>query len=237
MDKKKSVKVFLFTSYLPASYEVIKNLIDAKVELVGVIFSPKNIQRISWKHRINNIMHTASFKEPRDILRKNNIPYSFIDKHNSIESQLILKTSDADILLLYGTKIIRSDVLAIPKIGCLNAHSSLLPKYRGGKSEFWMLYNDETQYAGVTIHWVNPGLDDGDIFLQQPIQVVDNDTVESLRKKSVPLAAKLFVEAIKNIEQGNIIRIPQDESQATKFKWQTPEEINNFKMKYAKKRS
>ena len=237
MDKKKSVKFFLFTSYLPAAYEIIKNLIDAHVELVGVLFSPKNMRRISWKHRIKNIIHTGKLREPKNILRKNNIPYSFIDSHNSAESKLTLSTSNADILILYGTKIIRSDVLEIPKIGCLNAHSSLLPKYRGGKSEFWMLYNDEPQYAGVTIHWVNPGLDDGDIFLQNPIKVVANDTVESLRKKSVPIAGKLFVEAIKKIEQGNIIRIPQDESQATKFKWPTPEEVNNFKMKYAKKRS
>lgn len=237
MDKEKSVKVFLFTCYLPASYEVIKNFIDANVELVGVLFSPISMQRISWKNRIRNIIHTGSLREPKSILRKNNIPYSFIDNHNSVESQLKLKTSGADILILYGTKIIRADVLAIPKIGCLNAHSSLLPKYRGGKSEFWMLYNDETQYAGVTIHWVNPGLDDGDIFLQTPIKVASDDTVESLRKKSVPLAGKLFVEAIKKIEQGNIIRIPQDELQATKFKWPTPEEVHNFKMKYAKKRS
>lgn len=237
MDKKKSIRVFLFTSYLPASYEIIKSLVDAHVELVGVLFSPENIQRISWKNRIKNIINTGMLKEPKKILRKYKIPYSFIDNHNSAESQLTLSRANADILILYGTKIIRSDVLQIPKIGCLNAHSSLLPKYRGGKSEFWMLYNDETQYAGVTIHWVNPGLDDGDIFLQTPIKVTTNDNVESLRKKSVPIASELFVEAIKKIEQGNIVRIPQDESQATKFKWPTPEEVNNFKIKYAKKRN
>ncbi len=237
MDKKKSVRVFLFTSYLPASYEIIKSLVDANVELVGVLFSPKNIQRVSWKNRIKNIITTGKLKEPKNILQKNKIPYSFIDNHNGTESRLKLSESNADILILYGTKIIHSGVLNIPKIGCLNAHSSLLPKYRGGKSEFWMLYNDEPQYAGVTIHWVNPGLDDGDIFLQTPIKVTNNDNVESLRKKSVPIAGRLFVEAIKKIEQGNIIRIPQDESQATKFKWPTPEEVNNFKIKYAKKRN
>lgn len=237
MGEKKSIKVFLFTSYLPASYEILKNLIDANVELVGVLFSPKNMQRISWKNRIKNIINTGKLKEPKNILKKNNIPYSFIDNHNSVEAQLKLKTANVDILILYGTKIIRADVLAIPKIGCLNAHSSLLPKYRGGKSEFWMLYNDELQYAGVTIHWVNPGLDDGDIFLQAPIKATPDDTVVSLREKSIPIASRLFVEAIKKIEQGNIIRIPQDESIATKFKWPTPEEVNNFKMKYAKKRN
>lgn len=233
MDEKESVKTFLFTSYSSAAYEIIRQLIDADIKLEGVLFSPENIKRISWKEHARNVLCGRGLREPRKILSDNSIPYRFTDDHNGDTSKAMLRDSNADILLLYGTKIIHAEVLQIPKIGCLNAHSALLPKYRGGKSEFWLLYNNEPQYAGVTIHWVTPGLDEGDIFLQEPLIIVNNDTPDTLRKKSIPLAGKLFVEAVKNIENKNIIRLPQDASKATKYKRPTQEERDNFKKRNA----
>lgn len=230
MDDRKPLKVFILASYGP-SYEVLKNLIRGGVRPDGVIFSPLKVQRLGWKKRIENVIAFRELREPKLLLKKYGIPYYFVLDHNSSESEAILKAANPDLILLYGTRIIKPNILEIPRVGTLNAHSSILPKYRGSKSEFWILSHGDFESAGVTIHWVTPGLDEGDIFLQQSIAVDANETPRSLREKSRPLAGELFAKAIRSIESGNIIRIHQDESRATKFKKPTSEELEAFKKK------
>lgn len=179
-------------------------------------------------------MAYGSFREPSTLLKKNSIPLYRVDSYNEAPAEQALRDASTDILLLYGSKIIKPNILAIPKIGTLNAHSSLLPKYRGSASEFWMLYNNEPQYAGTTVHWVDPGLDTGDIFLQQPIQAPSGISPQELRMIGRPIAAKLLAEAVRSIERGEMKRIKQDESQATKFKRPTAEDLENFHQKYAR---
>lgn len=235
MDERKHLKVFLFTGYTPEAYEIIKRLIESEAGLCGVTFSPDVHQKYSWKRKLKFILTTFSTKEPGPLLRKNGIKYTFVKNHNSEKSEKYLKDSRTDLLLLYGTKIIKKNILDIPRIGTLNSHSSLLPKYRGGKSEFWILYNNEPEYAGVTIHWVTPGLDEGDIYLQEKLIVKKGETPSSLRKRSVPLTAKLFVKVIRQISDGKIVRIKQDDSVATKYKWPTEEEIIKYKEKHERR--
>lgn len=195
-------------------------------------FSPKKIRRLGLRTYLSNLIFNKKLGDPSLLLRQHNIPYYFVDSHNSEEVCEILSQARIDILLLYGTKIIKPFVLEIPRLGTLNSHSALLPKYRGGKSEFWILFNNEPQYAGVTIHWVVPGLDAGDIFLQEPLPVEAGETPKTLREKSVPVTGRLFVKAIKNIEEENIIKIPQNESEATSYRAPTPEQIAEYEKKY-----
>lgn len=230
------MRTFLFTNY-SSSLPVIKELIRGGVNLVGVLFSPKEIKRLSWRKRILNLLKTGSFNEPKNILKDHKIPVYFVSNYNEAEAENILRNAEPDLLLIYGTKIIKTNILAIPKTGTLNAHSSLLPKYRGAKSEFWMFYNNETQYAGVSIHWVTPGLDEGDIFMQQPLEVKPDDTPTTLREKSRPLAGKLFVKTIECIKRGELIRIKQDESKASKFKRPTPEDVKEFQRRHTQRKN
>lgn len=228
MGERASLRVVLFTNYSSASRELLDTLLAQGIVPTLVVFAPAKVQRLSWGVRIKNFLRSGSFREPKTILNREGIPFSFVESHNSPEAKELLRSSHTDILLLYGTKIIQEEVLHIPSIGVLNAHSALLPKYRGTKVEFWILYNKEPQYAGVTIHWVNPGLDEGDIFLQEPLSVSSDDTPDTLRAKSIPLAGKLFAEAIRRIYVGDIIRLPQDAAQATKVQRPTPEQVIEF---------
>jgi methionyl-tRNA formyltransferase len=232
MAQRKLIRSFLFTGYTTNSYEVIDSLLANGCDLAGVLFAPSDRKRLGIRTYIKNILTYNTLRDPAHLLRKKGIPYAFTNDHNGSDSEQMLCNSQADVLLLYGTKIIKPHILSLPKIGVLNSHSALLPKYRGGKSEFWILYNNEPEYAGVTIHWVVPGLDEGDIFLQHPIEVEKKETPSTLRKKSVPVTAKLFVEAIQKIEQGGIIRIPQDSALATKYKYPTSEQIREFEKRY-----
>lgn len=227
MDAKKSLRVVLLANY-GSSYEVLLGMISRGVRPQAVFFAPEKVQRLGWKRRFENLFSHGSLKEPKLLLAKHSIPYHFVADHNSPSTEEMLRRYSPDVLLLYGTRIIKPNILAVPKVGTLNAHSSLLPKYRGSKSEFWILKNGDVQYAGVTIHWVTPGLDEGDIFLQRSLLVGSDETPRSLREKSRPLAGELYAEAIKLLEEGKSIRIPQDETKASKFKKPTAADVEAF---------
>lgn len=228
MDERIPIRSFLFTKYSERAYPVIEALLVSKNPLVGVLFAPSQSRRLGMRTYVKNILRSRKLKDPALLLKKHHIPYSFTDDHNGNQSERILRNSQADVLLLYGTKIIEPHILEIPQIGVLNSHSALLPKYRGSRSEFWILYNNEPEHAGVTIHWVVPGLDEGDIFLQEPISVNSGDTPGTLREKSVPVTARLFVKTLDEISKGNAVRIPQDAAQATKYKRPSAERIKEY---------
>lgn len=233
MEKGAGLNVFLFTAY-SVSYETVRALLDAGIRLRGVLVLSSEPKSLGWGQRLRNLLSHGSFLEPSSLLQKNSIPLYRVDGYNGELAEQALHDTSTDVLLLYGSKIIKPNILAIPKVGTLNAHSSLLPKYRGSASEFWMLNNNEPQYAGITVHWVDPGLDTGDIFLQQPIQAPSGITPQKLRAMGRPIAAKLLAEAVLSIERGEIKRIKQDESQATKFKRPTTEELEQFNKRYAR---
>lgn len=127
----------------------------------------------------------------------------------------IIRDLNPDIIVLasYG-QIIPREILEIPKIGALNVHPSLLPKYRGATPIQSALMNGE-RITGVTIMWMNEFLDAGDIFLQKEIEIDDEDDYGSLKDKLIRLSVELIDKAIDMIKDGRIVRIPQDESKAT----------------------
>jgi len=72
-----------------------------------------------------------------------------------------------DLILVYGTSILKGPMIRVPRLGVLNAHSSILPGYRGVFSEFWQTLHGRLESAGVTIHFIDEGVDTGDLVLQQ----------------------------------------------------------------------
>ncbi|MEG1559971.1 MAG: methionyl-tRNA formyltransferase [Clostridia bacterium] len=105
--------------------------------------------------------------------------------------------------------------LKIPKLGCINVHASLLPKYRGAAPINFAIINGET-VTGVTIMMTDIGLDTGDILLKEAITVGENETALQLSDRLSILGARLLIEATEKIEGGNIERIKQNEAEATK---------------------
>lgn len=101
------------------------------------------------------------------------------------EAEIIQMIRDAKpeiIFCIGGMQIIPKDVLDIPKLGCLNIHPALLPKYRGRFSTVHALFNGE-KYTGTTLHWMDEGLDSGPIILQKRVEITDADTGRTLYEK------------------------------------------------------
>jgi glycosyltransferase involved in cell wall biosynthesis len=143
-----------------------------------------------------------------------------VDNHNSIDCQEIIHRFKPDLIVIANTRLLHKEVLAIPKFGCLNVHSSLLPRYAGLDSIFWALYYNEKE-IGVTVHSVIERLDRGDILLQKRIRIQDYDTQQSLCQKSQREGAILLNQAISLIAEGKITPIVQDLRQASYFGWPT----------------
>jgi hypothetical protein len=93
-------------------------------------------------------------------------PYRTVDNINSPESVELLRSWRPDFIVSLGDRIIREQVLAVPTVGVLNGHSSLLPNFRGTATEFWQLAYGEKE-TGVTVHFMSPKVDEGAIVLQE----------------------------------------------------------------------
>ena len=113
-------------------------------------------------------------------------------------------------------QILSQEVLDIPRIGTVNVHSSLLPKYRGAAPVNWAIMEGET-VTGVTTMMTDKGLDTGDILLRQEVAILPGETAGELMDRLAPIGAKLLVETIRRLEEGNCPRVPQDESQMSYF--------------------
>ena len=88
---------------------------------------------------------------------------------NSEESYNFLIGAKPELLVVYGTSILKKRIIEIPKLGALNAHSAILPDYRGNFVEFWQVYNRDYDKVGITIHFIDVGVDTGDIVFQRKL--------------------------------------------------------------------
>lgn len=148
-------------------------------------------------------------------------------KNNGIP--LLMHTKDlalpyADIGVSHGySQIISPELLQMFPKGIINIHGALLPQYRGGNVLNWVLVNDEKE-TGVTIHYMDEGIDTGDIIAQVKIPIKKTDTAKTLRDKLNKNAGILFEKTWKLIKKDKIKRIPQDESKANYWPARKPKD-------------
>jgi methionyl-tRNA formyltransferase len=142
------------------------------------------------------------------------IPVWDIKTPNSKKFREELKAIEPDVIINQSQSIIKKDLLDIPKIGVLNRHNALLPKNRGRLTPFWVLYKNE-QHTGVSIHFVEEGIDSGNIVVQKKFPITSKDTFTSIVKTNYKIAPKAMIEAINILEKGNYTLIENDDNQAT----------------------
>jgi len=118
-------------------------------------------------------------------------------------------------VLAYVTQIVPQSVFEVPRLGSICFHPSLLPKYRGGSAIPWQLIKGETQ-GGVSVFWVDPGIDTGPLLLQKTAAIGPDDTGGSLYFNTLfPIGVEVVLEAVQLIAAGTAPRVKQDESQAS----------------------
>lgn len=123
-------------------------------------------------------------------------------KINSIETYKLVKAVNPDLCIIaHFERLIKSPILEIPRMGFINLHPSLLPWYRGMSPQHWPIINGD-QETGVTVHYVDAGVDTGDIILQERIPICDDYYVTDLQKKWIVIYKYIVVKAIERIVAG-----------------------------------
>ena len=122
---------------------------------------------------------------------------------------------DLIVVVAHG-RILKPPLIETPRLGCINVHPALLPRYRGPNPLYWVLANGEAT-TGVTVHHIDAGIDTGDIILQRPVAVRAGDTEMTLQDRASGVAAALVAEAVRLLGEGHAPRTPQDESQASYY--------------------
>ena len=128
-----------------------------------------------------------------------------------------LKRIQPDVIAVYGASILRKRVIRIPKYGVLNLHNGILPQYRGPKSEFWALYNNEPHMVGSTVHYIDEKIDTGDIVMQATVMPKPGEDERVLRCRTTQSGVEMMIKAIEQIGNGTITAIPQDSSIANYY--------------------
>jgi methionyl-tRNA formyltransferase len=125
------------------------------------------------------------------------------------------------IVVAYG-RILTQEILALPTVGFLNVHASLLPRYRGPAPINWALIRGDRE-TGVTIQWVKYEVDTGEVFLRERVPIREEDNAGSMARKLSERGAALLVQALEMLRRGEAIRQVQDDSQVTYAPLITPE--------------
>lgn len=164
------------------------------------------------------------FESVSELAAANDIPvYAPEDINHPLWVERISEMRPDIIFSFYYRDMVKQEILDIPRSGCLNLHGSLLPRFRGRCPVNWVLLQGETE-TGVTLHYMTPRPDDGDLVGQQGVVIDDADTALSLHEKLAGAAGELLDDLLPKIQENTAVRIPQDPSAASYFGGRKPED-------------
>ena len=140
---------------------------------------------------------------------------------------LKIKVFKPDLLVsILGNEIFRKPIINLAPLGCINLHTSLLPKYRGLIPTFWVLKNNE-KYTGASVFFVDEGIDSGDIIIQRKIEI-KNKTQQELIEISKKIGMELIAESITMIKNNNVRVFDNDNSKMTYYSFPKKYDVQEF---------
>ena len=209
----------------------LRSLVEAKYDVIGVVTNPDKPKGRGMKMVASPVKQYALEKglkiyQPEKV-RKNT---EFIEEIKGLSPDVIC-------VVAYG-KILPKELLEIPKLGCINVHGSLLPKYRGAAPIQWAVLNGD-KTTGVTTMYMDEGMDTGDMILKQEVEIGEDETTGELWDKLAKIGGELLVKTLKEIEKGTAPRQKQGEEftlapmlskDMAKIEWnkKTAQEIKNL---------
>lgn len=194
---------------------LISGTLDSGMEIVGVL-------------RKDSTKYPPFLRKLKDIFNPS-IEYNYIKSYNlpeihtnSVNSEKFRKELlrlNPDIILVgsWGEKFNKA-TYSIPKIATINAHPSLLPKYRGPNPYYWVIKNQETT-SGITFHLMDENYDTGAILAQEEVKIYPSDTGESLKQRTVLTARGAICELLKDLSEDIIIPLQQREDKSSYYSY------------------
>lgn len=186
-------------------------LLQAPCEMAAVVDVPPG-KRVSTNAR--TMSGSDSFVE---MARQRQIPAFEPPSPNTPEFVNALRELAPDLFVAVGyMKLLKSEILAVPRLFAVNYHASLLPAYRGKHPVFWALRNGE-KWAGLTVHVMDPNFDTGDILYQVRVRTRQHDTVATLYERIMEASLPLVRRLITSAERGTLNRTPQTNVDASYY--------------------
>jgi methionyl-tRNA formyltransferase len=252
MEDKSMARIVVFTNKSARGAAILRQMKQRNIPIVAIIidttkWSQKKVGK-KIQRSLNRIGPTQTIRYVLKRLNNRIVPkekkewqsndyylgYSdalyTVKSFNDEHCEKILHNIEPDLIILGGSRIIRNNIINIPKFGILNPHPGLLPEYRGVDVIPWAIYNEDP--VGVTVHFIDEGVDTGSIVAKETITISEGDTFGTLMEKANELLAKLVCDAIDELlETGKIqaysqsmaegkqyYRMPADLRQETKEK-------------------
>lgn len=136
-----------------------------------------------------------------------------LKKDPQVLAQLRSLSVDAFVVVAYG-QILSSEILAMPRLGCINSHGSLLPKYRGAAPIQWALYQGEAQ-TGITTMLMDAGMDTGPMLLKATVPIDLQENAQDLAIRLAALSPNLLIKTLQKLDRQQLHPTPQDAAEAT----------------------
>ena len=222
-----------------------KGLIDATIieETSAKTKVLKKIKSTSWKKFPEKILDLCTIwiysqlskrYIKKHLLKPNNIkefPKGIVSHRvknaSSLQCLSILKSLTPELVIVFGTSILKPEVLTVAKRYTLNIHGGIVPKYRNVHSDFWAISRKDLKNIGTSIIHLDPGIDTGAIAIQGLLDINPDDTLFSIKKKNTELSLKLIIQAIEMAKKGDL---PKDQQKKLKESfYKTPGFIDFFR--------
>ncbi len=183
--------------------ESLEAVYNAGYEILAVVTNPDRPQGRGMKLKPSPVKEFA-LEKGLNILQPEKVKKNeeFINEIKDLKPDVIC-------VVAYG-KILPKEILEIPKLGCINVHGSLLPKYRGAAPIQWAVLNGDKE-TGITTMYMNEGMDTGDMILKEKVEIGEDETTGELWDRLSKVGGELLVKTLKEIENGTAPRIKQGE--------------------------
>ena len=184
----------------------LRALVEAGHEVCGVFTQPDKPKNRGMKLQAPPVKEYAITR---------NIPVFQPLKMRDGEALGILQELSPELIVVaaYG-KILPVDILSLPPRGCINVHSSLLPKYRGSAPINWVILNGEDE-TGVSIQYMAEGVDTGDVIAFERTRIALEENAQELYDRLAEMGAALVADVVSRMEQGDVEAVPQDHEKAS----------------------
>jgi len=206
--KSSPIVVILMTIENIHGREVLIKLLEYNVSISAIIIEHKSKLSENARSYLKNDFYNP--KKVNDIIADLQIKTHFVENHNDEQTENLLQQYNPDYIVLGNARILKSNIIQIPKKGILNAHPAILPKYQGLDCVGWSILNGDS--VGATAHFIDEGIDSGPIILQETVDYSNCRKLIEVRIMVMKICAELLAKSIIGLESGSLTPIKQTTS-------------------------
>lgn len=215
-------------SFLNNNYQVVGIIQDVPISKSK--FIKKRIKKLGFFKVLNQlifvllivpILRIESMRRTKEILYKvkTEAPSTYAGPFfnisvNNIETINIIDSTQPDLIVVNGTKIISKTIIESINVPIINVHVGVTPKYRGVHGGYWALRNNDKENFGVTVHLLDAGIDTGGVISQKKVEIDDLDNFVTYPILQTIKGLECLLEAIKKIKSGDLVLIHNNNSES-----------------------